>query len=78
MNKKHIYRFGFADLNISLKTEWPVDITKNFKPFLIQQMDKVSDGIFEYQASDTLKRLSLIHISEPTRLMATSRMPSSA
>lgn len=57
MNKKHIYRFGFADLNISLKTEWPVDITKNFKPFLIQQMDKVSDGIFEYQASDTLKRI---------------------
>ena len=55
--KKHTYQFSFADLNISLKTEWPVSITKNFRPFLIQQIDKINDGIFEYHTSDVLERI---------------------
>ena len=55
--KKHTYQFSFADLNISLKTEWPVSITKNFRPFLIQQNDKINDGIFEYHTSDVLERI---------------------
>ncbi len=39
---------------------------------------KIVEGQINKFQKDVVLSLSLIHISEPTRLMATSRMPSSA
>ena len=55
--------------------EIPVDI---YNLGLIYRIDLHDDGILELDMTLTAPNLSLIHISEPTRLENTSRMPSSA
>ena len=57
MNKDFTYQFGFAGVNISLKTEWLIHVKDNFRPFLTQPNDEISDGIFEYRTCDTLDKI---------------------
>ena len=50
---------------------------RSFESFEIRESSDVSDSITEV-SPDIAVCLSLIHISEPTRQLASSRMPSSA
>ena len=51
---------------------------KKLPPFVTAWMELENIMLSEISQSEKDKYLSLIHISEPTRLLGLSRMPSSA
>ena len=62
---------GTAIIDESMITGEPIPVDKS-------KDDKITGGTINGNTSFTMVALSLIHISEPTRPTATSRMPSSA
>ena len=79
MNRTLIY-FALAGIAIILQTVLlPLVITGDYKPDLLLIL-VVYLGLHEgpWSGGALVYLLSLIHISEPTRLVHSSRMPSSA
>ena len=69
----HLEEFGFREVVLYL---CPERILKLFKPASVT--DRETEAQRDEVTRPGLYNLSLIHISEPTRQYATSRMPSSA
>ena len=70
------------DLCRMLNEQYPAETPLNLIIWTPADIEALADGM-EYSFSEhdvraVLERLSLIHISEPTRLHKVSRMPSSA
>lgn len=57
MNIENIYNFQFSEMEFSLKTKWPVRITKNFIPFYMQENAQKEQCLFECVVCDELENI---------------------
>lgn len=57
MNIENIYNFQFSEMEFSLKTKWPVRITKNFIPFYMQENAQKEQCLFECVVCDELEHI---------------------
>ena len=63
MNIENIYNFQFSEMEFSLKTKWPVRITKNFIPFYMQENAQRDQCMFECVVCDKMENIQGVKVN---------------